>query len=216
MSTMALGIASLLGQHRRREADLEARVGERTAALSVANTRLLEMATTDELTGTLNRRALFDLLQREIDRHRRYSHALSLIVLDIDHFKQVNDVYGHAAGDSVLRHVAEVARAVIRSSDSLARYGGEEFVVTAPETSEDRAVELAERIRLRLRSHDIPVNGGTLRLTASFGVTALHHEDGDAGQVLRRADRALYAAKAAGRDRVERAGSRASDEHTFV
>jgi len=205
MSTMALGIAALLAQHRRRESDLESRVVERTADLNVANARLLEMATTDALTGALNRRAMFDLLQREIDRDRRYTHTLSLIVFDVDHFKQVNDRHGHAAGDAVLRHVAELARAAIRSSDSLARYGGEEFVVIATETSEEQASHLAERIRLALRSHDIPVDGSSLRLTASFGIAALRPADDDAEHVLRRADRALYAAKAAGRDRVERA-----------
>lgn len=205
MSTMALGIAALLAQHRRRESDLEARVVERTADLNVVNARLLEMATTDALTGALNRRAMFDLLQREIDRDRRYDHALSLIVFDIDHFKLVNDLHGHAAGDAVLRRVVQLTTAVIRSSDSLARYGGEEFVVIATETGEEHAAALAERIRLELRSHDLPANGSTLRLTASFGVTALRPEDEDAEQVLRRADHALYAAKAAGRDRVERA-----------
>lgn len=205
MSTMSLGIAALLAQHRRNELDLENRVLERTADLNVANSKLMKMAMTDPLTGALNRRAMFDLLKQEIVRDRRYGHPLALIVFDIDHFKQVNDVHGHAAGDAVLCHVADVARKIIRSSDSLARYGGEEFVIVTPETEEDEAMQLAERIRLELRSREIRANGSVLRVTASFGVTAVHPESADAEHALRLADLALYAAKAAGRDRVVRA-----------
>ena len=205
MSAMALGIAAWLAQHRRHELDLEARVVERTADLNAANAKLMKMATTDPLTGALNRRAMFDLLDQEIARDRRYGRALALIVFDIDHFKQVNDAHGHAAGDSVLRHVADIAGKVIRSSDSLARYGGEEFVILAPETGEEAAMQLAERIRLELRSHEFRGNGSILRVTASFGVTAIRPDDTNAEQALRQADLALYAAKTAGRDRVARA-----------
>ena len=108
----------------------------------------------------------------------------------------------------MLRFVADVARGIIRSSDSLARYGGEEFVIIAPETDEDAAVQLAERIRLELRSREIQANGGIVCVTASFGVTAVHPEIRDAEQALRQGDLALYAAKAAGRDRVARAAAR--------
>lgn len=108
------------------------RVQSRTAELSAANARLEELAVTDSLTGLANRRALFGLLQREIDRAHRHRHDLAVIMFDIDQFKLVNDRHGHAAGDAVLRHIAAVTARVIRSTDTLARYGGEEFVLVAP------------------------------------------------------------------------------------
>lgn len=202
MSTMALGIAALLSQHRANTRQLEARIRDRTAELSAANRQLQELAVTDSLTGTLNRRALFDLMRREMDRERRHRHGLAVIVFDIDHFKEVNDRYGHAAGDVALRHVASVAGKVVRTTDAVARYGGEEFVLVVPETDRASALHLAERLREALRSTDIAVNHEALRVTASFGVAMLHPEDQEPEQLLRRADRALYAAKAAGRDRV--------------
>ena len=208
ISTMALSIAALLSQNRRNSRTLEVRVQERTAELSTANDQLQELAITDPLTGILNRRALFELMRREFDREKRYQRFLSLIVFDIDHFKQVNDRYGHLAGDAVLQHVAATTGRVLRSSDVMARYGGEEFVIIAPETSEARALELAERVRLALRATDIAVNGEVVRVTASFGIATLHTDDEEPGEVLRRADGALYAAKAAGRDRVVAAPSR--------
>lgn len=202
MSTMSLSIAALLAQHRANAAVLESRVVERTAELSAANERLAQLALTDALTGLLNRRALFDLLRREVEREKRYGHAMALIVFDIDHFKQVNDRHGHAAGDFVLQRVASIAGDVIRHSDAMARYGGEEFVVVAPETDDAQAVHLAERIRTALRSTDIPLNHHVIRVTASFGVASLHPDDATAEDILRRADRALYRAKASGRDCV--------------
>lgn len=210
MSTMALGIAALLTQQRATARQLEARIQDRTAELSAANRRLQELAVTDPLTGICNRRALFDLLRREIDREQRHQRGLAVILFDIDHFKEVNDRYGHAAGDVVLRHVAAAAGTAVRGTDTLARYGGEEFVLVAPETDEAEALLLAERMRSALRSAHVAVDGQDLRVTASFGVTTLHPDDQQPEQLLRRADQALYAAKAAGRDRVAAAslGSR--------
>lgn len=202
MSTMSLGIAALLAQHRANTRQLEARVQDRTAALSAANRQLQELAVTDPLTGLLNRRALFDLMRREMDRERRHRHGLALIVFDIDRFKEVNDRHGHAAGDLVLQHVAATTGRMIRGTDAMARYGGEEFVLVAPETDEAGALDLAERMREALRSTEIAVDHEILRVTASFGVAMLHPDDQEPEQVLQRADRALYAAKAAGRDRV--------------
>ena len=202
MSTMALSIAALLSQHRANIRQLEARIQDRTAELSAANRQLQELAVTDSLTGLLNRRALFNLLEREIDREQRHRHGLALIVFDIDHFKEVNDRYGHAAGDSVLQHVATVTSKVIRQTDVMARHGGEEFVVVAPETDQTGALQLAERMREALRSAGAAVNHHVLHVTASFGVAMLHPGEEGPEPVLRRADQALYAAKAAGRDRV--------------
>jgi len=201
LSTMSLSLGALLSQHRRNARELEERVRDRTAALSAANERLETLAATDSLTGALNRRALFEQLQREIERGRRYRHALAVIVFDVDHFKGVNDRWGHGAGDTVLRTVVEVALRILRNSDFLARYGGEEFVIVAPETDRAGALHLAERVRGALRSSEIAADGGVVRVTASFGVA--YFDPGDtAEQILLRADRALYAAKAAGRDRV--------------
>ncbi|HEX6899822.1 MAG TPA: diguanylate cyclase [Thermoanaerobaculia bacterium] len=202
MSVMALGIAALLTQQRAAARQLKERIRDRTIELSAANRQLQELAVTDPLTGICNRRALFDLLKREIDREHRHPHGLAVILFDLDHFKEVNDLYGHAAGDLVLRHVAEVVGTAVRTTDTLARYGGEEFVLIAPETDEANALLLAERMRSTLRSAHVAVDDKELRVTASFGVAMLHPEDQQPEQVLGRADQALYAAKAAGRDRV--------------
>lgn len=202
MSVMALSIAALLSQLRANARELEARVHDRTAELSEANRRLEKLAVTDSLTGLLNRRALFSHLRREIDRARRSGQEMALIMFDIDHFKQVNDRHGHAAGDAVLRHVASAAAKIVRSTDVLARYGGEEFVVVAPETDRAHALRLAERMREGLRSSEVAVDNQALRVTASFGVAMLNADDKEPERVLNRADEALYAAKTKGRDRV--------------
>jgi diguanylate cyclase (GGDEF)-like protein len=202
MSTMSFGFAALLAQHRANTRQLEARVQERTAELSAANRQLEQLAVTDALTGVLNRRALFNMMRREMAREQRHHLMLAVLVFDIDHFKAVNDRYGHLAGDAVLQRVAEVTRRVIRHWDAIARYGGEEFVVVATETDRASALELAERVRRALRSTDIALDQGVLRVTASVGVAMLHPDDTEPEQLIRRADQAMYAAKAAGRDRV--------------
>lgn len=202
LSTMSLSLGALLSQHRRIARELEARVEERTAALRVANERLQTLAATDALTGALNRRALFDLLQREVGRERRYHRPFAVIVFDVDHFKDVNDRWGHAAGDEVLQQVVAVALGVLRGSDVLARYGGEEFVIVAPETDRAGGVHLAERVRTALRSAGIAAGSDTIHITASFGVAFCDSADETPEQIVGRADTALYAAKAAGRDCV--------------
>lgn len=208
MTTISLGIATLLSQQRATMRVLESRVADRTAALTRANDELRQLAVTDALTGLLNRRAMFDVLEREMSRQQRYEHPLALIVCDIDHFKLVNDQWGHAAGDLVLRHVASICTAVLRDADAMARYGGEEFVIIAPETDEASARQLAERLRVAVRSAETPVGDRSVRVSASFGVAMRHREDSEVGQLLRRADDALYEAKRAGRDRVVVASGR--------
>jgi diguanylate cyclase (GGDEF)-like protein len=202
MTVTSIGFAALLAQLRADTRELEARVQARTAELREANEQLQKWALTDPLTGVLNRRALFDVLRREMERHRRHGHQLAVIMFDIDHFKAVNDTYGHAVGDSVLQHVAQVAAKEIRGTDTLARYGGEEFVLIAPETDKLQAVQLSNRVREALRVGALPMNQGELRITASFGVALMRAQDAAPEEVLQRADEALYAAKAAGRDRV--------------
>jgi diguanylate cyclase (GGDEF)-like protein len=181
---------------------LEARVGERTAELNMLNTQLAQLAQTDALTGVLNRRGFIERVRREIDHSKRYNRPLAVMILDIDHFKSVNDRYGHQAGDQVLQHVAALIGEAIRPSDTFARYGGEEFVVLAPETDFEPAVALGTRILQAIRGAAIPSVSGSLQITASLGLTARCDDRDDVDQLLKRADEALYMAKARGRDQL--------------
>jgi two-component system cell cycle response regulator len=167
----------------------------------VEESRLL--ATTDALTGLVNRRAFSDWALRELRRTQRYHDAFSVILLDVDHFKNINDRYGHAAGDVVLGAVARQLMAGIRNCDVVARWGGEEFVLALPSTSLEGACEVAERARRRLEAADIMTSEGQhIPVTASFGVALLDpHESLE--QLIDRADRAMYTAKSSGRNRVE-------------
>lgn len=163
--------------------------------------RILELerlVSTDCLTGLWNRAHFERLVEAELDRSLRYRQTLSLILIDIDHFKRTNDLYGHQAGDTVLRELALVANASMRSSDGLFRWGGEEFAVLASSTGYRGAGRLAENIRGRVAQHPFP---GVGRITVSLGV-AEHDGTESAEEWFRRADAMLYAAKAAGRDRV--------------
>ncbi|TMG81154.1 MAG: diguanylate cyclase, partial [Betaproteobacteria bacterium] len=135
------------------------------------NRRLEELATTDPLTRLLNRRALLDRLSVEVDRARRFRQQLSLLIVDVDHFKSINDQHGHLAGDAILREMAMLLSAAIRSVDVVARYGGEEFVVILPETSTEGAATFAERLRIRVAEHRFTLSSEpTLHLTFSVGV----------------------------------------------
>jgi len=157
-----------------------------------------ERALSDALTGVGNRRLIVDILEREIAKLERYGGNLSVILLDLDHFKEINDRYGHGAGDRVLIESSRLIADHLRRSDLLGRWGGEEFIVLAPETDLPGARLLAERLRLRLAVHRFEGIGD---LTASFGVAA--HEPRDTAEILvHRADRALYEAKEAGRNTV--------------
>jgi len=164
--------------------------------------KLEELSTTDALTGAYNRRKFNDLTLAEVERVRRYGHPLSLLILDIDHFKRVNDTHGHEAGDEVLVVLAGLLRAGIRATDSLARWGGEEFVVLSPDVTLEGEAELAERLRAAAAAHD-HVSVGTV--TVSLGV-AQHRPGETPDELFARADEALYRAKDGGRDRVEVAG----------
>ena len=159
---------------------------------------------TDSLTGVLNRRRLDESLAAEIQRSQRYGQSLCLTMADIDYFKRVNDSYGHAAGDEVLKHFAQVLREHSRNSDLVARYGGEEFVLLLPETSLKDAAALAERMRTTISGLIIPPLD--YPVTASFGV-AMRHPNETAESLLKRADSALYRAKHKGRNQVVLAGA---------
>jgi diguanylate cyclase (GGDEF)-like protein/PAS domain S-box-containing protein len=158
----------------------------------------------DFLTG-LSSRSWF-MRQAEIELHRaqRYSNPLSIIMMDIDFFKRINDTHGHQAGDVVLKHVAELCRHMLRDSDVCGRLGGEEFALLLPETDKHQALEVAERLRLGLEKAKInlPTEGTTLQLTVSIGVTAITDINDTVDAMIARADKALYDAKNAGRNRV--------------
>lgn len=163
-------------------------------------------ARTDSLTGLVNRRRFSEAAAAEWGRSIRYSRPSSLILFDLDRFKQINDDHGHAAGDQVLRKVAEVCQFEIRDFDLIARIGGEEFAVLLPETSAVAAVGLAERLRRCIERLEVKCDSGVLRPTASFGVAPLTLEGHDWTEALHLADGALYRAKENGRNRVETAG----------
>jgi two-component system cell cycle response regulator len=160
------------------------------------------MATTDLLTGLLNRRAFLESTGREVARTKRYNDVLSVILLDVDHFKHINDRRGHAAGDVVLSAVGKLLNQAVRTCDIVARWGGEEFVLVLPSTSLDGAGQVAERVRELLEGAGIEDgNGDPIPVTASFGV-ATYASGETLEQVVDRADRAMYLAKSGGRNRV--------------
>lgn len=163
---------------------------------------LQELSMQDALTGLKNRRALQEALEREWQRLRRSGQPFAVVVLDLDHFKRVNDQHGHEAGDVVLVHTAEQLRSVARASDVVARAGGEEFVVVMSGVDAEGAQVAAQRLLHRLRETPPPLREVRLVVTASAGVAEARQDDSEPGDVLRRADRALYRAKAEGRDRV--------------
>lgn len=164
---------------------------------------LQEQATTDSLTGAANRRHLLETAKAELNRARRYDHALALIMLDLDNLKGLNDELGHADGDQAIRHVARTCNANIRATDLLARFGGDEFVVLMPEASLSEAQELADRIVGELAANPIELGGQASAITACCGVSALGGRNDTLDALLRRADRALYDAKSEGRGRVK-------------
>ncbi len=163
---------------------------------------LSELAMHDVLTSAYNRRYFDRRLAEELERSRRYGHSLSLVMLDLDHFKEVNDRYGHLFGDEALKHAARVWVKAVRVSDVVARYGGEEFCIIFPETGIDEACLLAERARAAIAAAPVEFGGLSARITASAGVAVSRPDDGS-DDILHRADEALYRAKAAGRNRTE-------------
>ena len=159
-------------------------------------------ATTDPLTKIFNRRHFFDLAQQELERSQRYGRSLSIIIFDIDHFKEVNDTYGHAAGDEVLLKLSSRSAEILRENDVFARYGGEEFVILLPETDLEQAYQMAERMRKDCAETPLDLKLASVNLTISFGVANLGGEKLLLDELLLRADKALYEAKDAGRNQV--------------
>jgi diguanylate cyclase (GGDEF)-like protein len=202
--------ASVVVSHEDITARKRAEVDLRRAkeALEAANRELEQAlareqlaARTDHLTGVCNRRHFFDLAAHAFDVSRRYRHPLSVMLFDVDHFKQVNDSWGHQIGDEILESVARIAGHHLRDADVIGRYGGEEFIVLLPESSARQAMIVAERIREGIAAHGIDTGKGTVKVTISAGIADALSED-TLDWLIRRADQALYEAKEAGRNRA--------------
>lgn len=177
------------------------------AAAALENAGLFEetnwLANHDSLTRLFNRRQFFTLAEKEVERALRYKHALSLIMIDADNFKKINDAHGHLAGDKVLAEIARLCEESIRKVDIAARYGGEEFVLLLPETNQERAIAIAERLRKATASHRFQIDDSKIvTLTLSLGVTTLRKDETGIETLVQRADEALYNAKSAGRNQT--------------
>ncbi|MFN6994825.1 MAG: diguanylate cyclase [Aquincola tertiaricarbonis] len=201
LTTMMATLATRERSLRTANETLEARVAERTQALADANAELTLLARRDALTGLPNRRAADERLQSEVARHRRSQLPLALLVLDIDHFKRVNDQHGHAVGDTVLAEVAQVLQRTLRTTDFVARTGGEEFIVLLPDTDAAGGLLAAEKLRAAVQAHPIAAVG---TVTVSVGLATRAEAFRDAAAATHAADVALYSAKRSGRNRVVR------------
>jgi len=178
------------------------------ASLAIRNGELLaevrSLAVTDPMTGALNRRGFYARAEQELARCGRYGRPLSLVMVDADHFKRVNDTYGHDADDRVLVAIVATSRRGTRTTDVIARLGGEEFCLLLPETRAPDAAVVADRLRCAIADLSFGTRGCEFRVTASFGIAEVRPGEG-IEEVLRRADEALYRAKEGGRNRVETA-----------
>ncbi|MPZ24847.1 MAG: diguanylate cyclase [Dehalococcoidia bacterium] len=197
------GVLAYLVLERREDKRRERELQETNQRLLESEARLQELAITDPLTGVFNRRQFYDNLQAEFRRARRYSRPLSLLLVDIDHFKQINDEYGHIKGDQVLAAVAVILSNEIRGIDVLARFGGEEFVVMLPETSAEAADVVGEKLRRTIESSELP-DGIETGLNISVGVASLTETMESEEELVQAADAAMYEAKQKGRNRVSR------------
>jgi diguanylate cyclase (GGDEF)-like protein len=180
----------------------------RQAALTIENAKLFakveEMALRDTLTGLYNRRYFHQILDYELNRAKRYHQPLSLVFIDLDHFKDINDSFGHSVGDQFLKQIAQKLQSLFRTTDLVARYAGDEFVAVLPATGTDGAMILARRIQETLGNYQIMVRGRTLQVSVSIGVDTYEGSDGIGGiTFIDRADKAMYEAKAQGRNCVK-------------
>jgi diguanylate cyclase (GGDEF)-like protein len=212
----AFGVLSLEAKKARifKKSDLHVLVSfAATASAALRNAQLhaevQKLALTDSLTGVYNRRGLFELGPREVERARRFKRSLTIILFDLDHFKEVNDRYGHAIGDQVLRELVQRCKRHIREVDILARYGGEEFVLLLPETNMKSAFQIAERLRRKVEKAPFSTDFGPIPITISLGVAGLTQRIDDFITLIERADDAMYNAKKSGRNRVS-----VLDDHT--
>ncbi|MEX8494954.1 GGDEF domain-containing protein [Sphaerotilus sp.] len=191
VALLAMRVTQLREQHQQQRSELQQ-----------ALARISELATRDELTGLPNRRAILDQLATETARHARKKLPLAIALIDLDHFKRINDAHGHTGGDQVLRGFAHRVESELRGGDVMARWGGEEFLLMLPDTSIEAAQQCLQRLRNRLRASPFDEVASGLRLTFSAGVTGCLGQ-GDIDSAIERADQAMYRAKDAGRDRTE-------------
>jgi diguanylate cyclase len=196
-ATMMLVVAYLTGELNM----LRVRLQEQKEELAVALMRIQVMATRDELTSLANRRYMSDILEQEERRHNTQGLPVCIALIDIDLFKQINDTYGHAAGDEVLRKFAQRAQVALRTGDVLARWGGEEFLLLLPDTDLHAAEQILQRLQEQIASLDFSDIGNGMRVTFSCGLVALGEQE-PIDEAVRRADHAMYRAKSAGRNRV--------------
>ncbi|MBN9020876.1 MAG: sensor domain-containing diguanylate cyclase [Rhizobiales bacterium] len=187
----------------REPSDREISILQQLAGLVVQQIELRLAANTDGLTGAMQRRAFFAAGERDLARTRRSHAPFACLFLDADHFKALNDTFGHAAGDEALRRIVSDCSSVIRSCDYVGRLGGEEFCIFLPEASHEAALQIAERVRARIGECSL----GGLRLTVSIGIAVASPEDQSLAEIVRRADQAVYEAKKLGRNRVHAADS---------
>jgi diguanylate cyclase (GGDEF)-like protein len=203
---------------RRARDELESKVRQRTSELAAVNAKLKELSLTDELTGLFNRRYLVRALESEFIRSIRYKRNLSVLLFDIDDFKQINDRHGHRSGDAVLKRLASVMRGCLRSSDIVARYGGDEMAILLPETGKSKARELAEKLRRLIEGTRFEFNGKTVTITSTIGIATMP-DDRICGWVdmLDKADKALYRGKSRGKNAVvalkETGGANTAADH---
>lgn len=176
---------------------------EMVQRLKEGQAKLEQLATTDPLTGLANRKQIMTSLEAHLEQHQRYGSDVSILMIDIDHFKRINDTHGHQAGDAVLVQMARIFRETLRSLDTAGRYGGEEFLILLGQIDAEHAKQTAERIRSSVARHVFIIGDVSLQVTVSVGVSGLKAESNSCSDIIGRADRALYAAKAGGRNRVE-------------
>jgi diguanylate cyclase (GGDEF)-like protein len=207
LSTSLRSLLLRIGFVERLTQEAEAKAAEEAKKFENDIASLRKLAETDPLTNLMNRRAFLDAASDAMRYFQRYGRPIATLIVDIDHFKRVNDDHGHAAGDAVIRRVGELIAQTLRETDKVARFGGEEFVVLLREVSEHDAHELAERIRLVIAESRIPFDAKELGVTVSIGCAAISSNDRDIEELIERADRALYAAKASGRNCIRLASS---------
>ena len=170
--------------------------------LTMASVEIKTLSRTDVLTGLYNKRFFTELVEREIEMRSRYNFHSSLFMIDLDHFKRINDSYGHLAGDHVLQVVARIILENVRNTDIVCRFGGEELVIYLPHTSSQQALVIAERIREAISESKVEFKGQVIPITASIGIASTESGVSDLNQMLQIADSALYEAKRIGRDQV--------------
>ena len=202
-------VLRLVEESEARYAELEQRMmglQRENLDLTVKNRMLSEVSSRDALTGLYNRWFVLEKIDSELNRALRHGSPMSLLMLDLDHFKRINDTWGHAAGDQVLKGIGRLLRESCRVYDVPGRYGGEEFCIVLPETRSGNTTAVAERIRQRLAASELPCGDGSIAVTASIGIAGTDSPDAavlSPAELIERADRALYAAKNRGRNRVE-------------